>query len=474
MTTTTKTGSYWDGSPVRLSESVLTQDGSSIKLLIDSFTQDLKEKIQKTKDEFDQTIENVDFEKSADVLDLDQSELEVDDLDELVKQQLAKLNPNEYKDKLREALELQHRAAQYIVELQTRYRVVDGISKRLVDQAEHTNTSLLSVVDDVEKARQVAELEFNRDQARRLKMTSMVKVNPPPKFDHHEGFGTPEGMIAFFNEDLEEYFEDMFIVDKIDKCRLIRKTFGDKSSEYKSTVRRFFQHETADKLIKNALVTMRSIYSEIVRYIFTVRPKGHIGTRKKTESLTNFLHRWITMMDYCGTAKQAQGSKIIRRIFEKSDVLRCDGTILREFKKKFFVRHVNDEPIDIPTLLGFAQRLDMLYAGDSPLGMNIITEGNTQQPKSNNGFASETPTSITKIDTVVQTLTKQIDKLIDKWSQRPSRDDWDRDPGGQSENCFNYGGVCDNYGHEDDSVKSSYNAVTSIAQGYRVSGTFRL
>ena len=409
------TGTFWEGGPIKLRESILTREVNTNKNLLDTFTKDLRDRIQDTKIELDRTIQSIGIENSSDLLDLEQSQLEVADLEGLVNEDMNKVQANDFEQKLREAYKLQRQAAKYIVDLKSKYKEVQAKSKALAAQAQDSNKSVLNALADAGSSTNALEVQFNRDQANRLRMAKMVAINPPPKYENSEGFGTAAGMLVFFNEDLEEYFDDMVIIDKAEKCRFIIKTFGKKSSEYKSTIRRFFEQEVGVNLILNTSVTMRVIYKEIVCFVFATRPKGHIGVRKEGESLTNYLHRWFIMMDYCGTAQNAQGSKIIRKIFEKPETLKCDAKVIREFKREYFVRHANEESISKEKLLGFAQRLDMLYSKVNALGTNFVSSveyvsknsSETESQEKSQADMQAGPTSLQKILRKIEQLSEQ-------------------------------------------------------------------
>ena len=361
---------------MRLTESILTQKVTTNDTLITSFTQDLKEKIKVTKDEFERTISGIDFNTTTEILGLDTSTQEVEDLDTIVDEKLKEVTEQNYKEKMKEYLKLQQQAASYIIDLKSKYKDLDKVNKNLVDQAKGNNATMLRAVQDVEQVTAIAEIKANAEHNNRLKMTKMIAVNPPPLYDSYRGFGSASGMLAFFNEELEDYFEDMLITDRADKCRIIMKGFGDKSVEYKNTVRRFFRQEAVVEMINNDDTKMKDIYKEIVCYVFLKKPKGEVGNRKEGESLTNFLQRWFTNLEYCGVSESNQGSKAIRKIFEKPEILQCPDEIIREFKKEFFVKHTNEEKISRGEVLGFAQRLDMIFGGESELGISAVSSVN--------------------------------------------------------------------------------------------------
>ena len=116
-------------------------------------------------------------------------------------------------------------------------------------------------------------------------------------------------------------------------------------------------------------------------------------------------------MEYCGTAEKAQGSKVVRQIFEKPETLRCDAEVIREFKREYFVKHANEELIDKASLLGFAQRLDMLYAGANALGMNVVSSTGATGSKSTGLVPQQKPQKANETPSDLQKLVEKIERL---------------------------------------------------------------
>ena len=362
----TKSGTYWEGGPVTLTESITTRKATADSY--DAFIAELREQIERTKTEFDITLAETKLNQSAAIREKKITDYEVTDIDDIVETTAAEIKEAERADKIKEFLKLQYQAASFIVELKGRIKETEDINRNLKAQVEHHNNALIRQVTEIEKEKQ----RVTMNTTNRLKITKMIGSNPPPKFDDHKAFGTPNGMLAFLNEDLDEYFEDICLTDMREKCRLILKTFGQKSEDYKCTARRFFRQETVDQLIRHADVTMRIIYKELVHFVFAIKPKGDAGKRRNGESLANYLTRWFTIKDYCGIPENKQGTGVIRTIFDKPELLDCREDIIREIKAKFFVPYANDDNISKGALLGFAQRLDMLFAERNESGIHAI------------------------------------------------------------------------------------------------------
>ena len=215
-------------------------------------------------------------------------------------------------------------------------------------------------------------INFMYDDVLKVKLVKLTSQMPPPLYDTSEHFGSADGMIVFLNEELEDYFEDVTITDKREKCRLLLKCFGDKGLEYKLTIKRFYEQPIAKRLVDQKDVLMTEIYREIVYYIFARRPRANVKMRAINESLTNYLHRWFNRLDYCGVSAEAQGAKILRKVFENPNLLNCDEALVRELKDRYYMRQFTKETITMNEVLGFAQRLDVLFARRNSLGMQTI------------------------------------------------------------------------------------------------------
>ena len=181
-----------------------------------------------------------------------------------------------------------------------------------------------------------AEDAFNVKISNRMKLAQLISMVPPPLFDNSSGFGQACGLLAFLNEDVEDYFLDICVEDKLEKSRLLLNVFGDKSVEYKRITRRFFKRIEVNNLVNDPDTTMRIVYKELVHYIFGEKPRGDVGTRKSSESLTNFLERWFALKDYCGVKEDIQGASVIAKIFKRPFVLNCSTEVIREFEREFF------------------------------------------------------------------------------------------------------------------------------------------
>ena len=362
----TKSGLYWEGGPVTLTESITARKATANKY--DSFIEGLREQIERTKSELDATLADTKLEQSTAICEKKANECEVSNIDTLVNEKAAEITAEEREQKIKDFLKLQYQAASFIVDLKTQIKETEKVNHELKTQVDQQNNILINKMNELEKEEQ----KMNINMTNRLKLTKMIGANPPPKFDDHKAFGTANGLLAFLNEDLNEYFEDICMTDTNEKCRLVLKTFGPRSEDYKCTARRFFMQETVEQLIKHQDVTMKIIYKELVHFVFASKPKGEVGKRRHGESLTNYLTRWFTIKDYCGIPENKQGKGILRSIFDKPELVDCREEIIREIKAKFFVTYANDENISKGALLGFAQRLDMLYAEKNESGIHAI------------------------------------------------------------------------------------------------------
>ena len=336
------------------------------------FTEDLRKRLNETKAELDATLNKVDLDKSNAVISKDETGEVVADLETAVQEQLNEIEEDEILPKLREALTLQYKAAQFIVTLKAKLKETNELNEQLLQKASKDHDTMLHTVDRYETENAANEERRNITMSNRIQLTELIALNPPPLFDTNSRFGSASGLLLFFNEDLEDYFSDICVEDKTEKCRLLLKIFGDKSEEYKRTTRRFFKQIEIQTLIDDPATEMRIVYKELVHYMFVEKPKGNVDVRKSSESLTNFLERWFTLKDYCGIPANKQGKSVIAGIFKNPNILNCSVEVIREFKKQFFVKHANDQNIDKAVILGFAQRLDMLFSRENELGVHAL------------------------------------------------------------------------------------------------------
>ena len=285
-----------------------------------NMTDDLKAKMADNKEQLDATMASVDLNTTAQLVQEDQKNIEVANLEEDVNAALAEIQANEKDEKLKEALMLQGKAAQFILTLKDQLKESNERNQELVQTADTNQANMLTVLNAYEQQQENVHQHFNVDINNRLQLTKLVAANPPPVYDNSRHFGTACGLLAFLNEDLEDYFLDICVYSNAEKCRLLLKTFGEKSDEYKRTTRRFFQQVEIDQLIKDQDTQMCTVYKELVHYMFAEKPKGEVGTRKQAESLTNYLERWFTIKSYCGVPDRKQGKSIMNTIFAKPTI----------------------------------------------------------------------------------------------------------------------------------------------------------
>ena len=342
----------------------------------DSFVFNMREAIQKTKDELDATLADARLDQSIAMRNKQISETQITDLDTIVDEKIAEIDQNEHEEKLKEFLKLQYQAASHIVELKAKMKETEEVTDVLKQQIENQSDILLHTVNNLENEKTQELKRHNITMGNRIKMTKLININPPPKFDNNTGFGTANGLLLFLNENLEEYFEDICVTHKEEKCRILMKIYDEKGQDYKYTTKRFFMQQNVHTLMMNEDVTIRMIYKELVHFIFARKPKADVGPRREGESLTNFLTRWFTMKEYCGIPTYNQSSSILKKIFERPELLRCKKEVIRELKAKFFVQYVNDEEISKELLIGYSNRLDMLYSTGNNHGIHAIASYN--------------------------------------------------------------------------------------------------
>ena len=215
----TNSGAYWEGGPVKLTESILARNATT--KAYDSFLANMKNSIQKAKDDFDRTLnETNDIQnKSALVREKTLEDIDIDQIEQAVSEKMKNINKNEQEQKLAECFKLQFKAASYIDKLKEAMKEAEKANKELSIQARTQHETLLATIKNEEASKIQEEQNFNVNMKNRLKFVKIIQNNPPPKFESHAMFGTIHGLLAFLNEDLEEYFEDIFLDDKFEKCR---------------------------------------------------------------------------------------------------------------------------------------------------------------------------------------------------------------------------------------------------------------
>ena len=436
----TKSGTYWEGGPMKLTEPPARNVTTKA---FDSFVFNLRDAIQKTKDEVDTTLADARLNKSIDMRNKQVSDTKITDLDTIVDEKIAEIEQTQHEEKLKEYLKLQYQAASHIVELKAKMKETEEVNDELKTQIENQNDTLLQTVTNLENEKTEELKRHNITMSNRIKMTKLISMNPPPKFENYTAFGTANGLLSFLNENLEDYFEDICMTDKEEKCRILVKIYGEKCENYKYTTKRFFMQENVHTLMMNDDVTIRMIYKELVHFIFATKPKGDVGPRREGESLTNYLTRWFTIKEYCGISSYNQGSSILKKIFERPELLRCKEEVIRELKAKFFVPYANDEKISKESLIGYANRLDMLYSTENNLGIHAIASYNEPMVKRTGMIALDNrkeEKSTAELEKKIEMLMNTVQKNHqDRNMNQQNQTQYRNKPPGINNTCFNCG-----------------------------------
>ena len=365
--------SYWDGNPVDMAEQSVLARKEPKQSYVENFVEKLKEKLETSQNALDATLQNI---SNDDLTGL--NETQVENLDDIVEKEIDNIEvttgqeAKAYKEKLKEGLKISKKSVEYIKKLKTKYEEEKKLTTELQEKANSTIETLAEVYAefDLTKARDAQRAQFQYDN--RMRMNKMVATSPPPKFDDYAGGKKAANLLAFLNEDLEEYYEDLGVYEIKEKCRMLIKIFGKECNEHKQTTRRFLLQQPIQKAIEDQTLTARVLYKELVHYIFATRPEGNIGKRKDNESLTNYLERWFTLKSYCGSRQDRQGLEVMKSIFRNTGVLNCKDEVIMELKKEFYVKQLCNKTISRAEVIGVAQRLDMLYADTKKHELHII------------------------------------------------------------------------------------------------------
>ena len=141
--------------------------------------------------------------------------------------------------------------------------LVDTLQSKVGETLDHS-VRLMSSKQD-----QMLE-EVKRNIRSETKQLQYVRQCPPPCLPRTHDSAT--GLISFLNEELEEYYTDIGIWSKLDKCRHLNKIFTN-FSEHKQTTKRFFNESKIQTLVKNEGTSMVAIYAHLTNYIYREMPE---------------------------------------------------------------------------------------------------------------------------------------------------------------------------------------------------------
>jgi len=367
---------YWNGKPAELASKSIRARQAPTQGYIDQFATELKEAIETNQTLLDQTIDN---KQNGEEPPEKVEDTEIDNLDTIVEQEINGLTitggdeATAYKEKLKEGLKMSKKSIDFIKKLKQKLADEKANNAIIQENAQKTIEEIAQLYAGFEVDKAQKEDEANKNLQTKIKINKMVAQNPPPKFDNYRGGKSAADLILFLNEELEEYFEDLCIFEKLEKCRLLTKIYGNDCAQHKQTTKRFLQQKSSVEMIENENITMMTVYKELVHFIYAVRPEGNVGKRRATESLTNFLERWFTLKDYCGSKQQTQGLQVMKSIFNNTRILNCQPEVLTKFKEEFYVKQLCNKPISKNEVMGFAQRLDMLYADEKASEMHVLS-----------------------------------------------------------------------------------------------------
>ena len=182
----TKSGTYWEGGPAKLTESIVARKATTDNFA--SFLEGMKDAIERAKTELDMTLnESSDIlNQSTAIREKKAEETEITDLDTLVDAKVKEIQKDEQEAKLKEFLKLQYKAASHIVDLKAKMKETEEMNATLKTCVESQNDKLLDKVQEIEIQKTKDDQRVNMSMTNRIKLTKLVSANPPPKFDKHK------------------------------------------------------------------------------------------------------------------------------------------------------------------------------------------------------------------------------------------------------------------------------------------------
>ena len=192
----------------------------------------------------------------------------------------------------------------------------------------------------------------------RVRLAQLVSKLPPPKYNPSNDSASK--LIIFLNEDLEEWFEEIGIETKSEKCAYIHKIFSDNIG-YKQTTKRFLKQSAVTKAIAQDTYGMGDLYKSLVSYIFADNPEDNVQPIEKNETLTNFIEKWWTLKQYCGIAEATIGLEILKELFKDPSIVGGETKAWGKLKETYYVDALLNVKVGRGELIGVATKLDMLY-----------------------------------------------------------------------------------------------------------------
>ena len=265
-----------------------------------------------------------------------------------------------YKAAYEEKCRIEQKAISYIETLHGEVDSSRKVQDDLIAEAQIRAASIMeanysALKQEAEKSAMMGENKVGD----KFRFSMNVRKNPPPLYDLK--IDSAFSLIMFLNEDLEEWFEEMDITEKPDKCHQILKIFGSETMGHRQTARRFFKQASVVAAANDKNLTMGDIYKSLVSYIYASRPDSKLEKRASKETLTNYIEKWWTIKQYCGVEPNKIGTQILNDIFKDAELLTGMDKAFEKLKEKFYVNTLMDKEIQKGDLIGYATQLDVLY-----------------------------------------------------------------------------------------------------------------
>ena len=182
-----------------------------------------------------------------------------------------------YKEAYEKLWQNEQGAIKYITDLKAQLTASNAANSTLIsDINTQVNRTLDENLTEFSSSKNDLAKEMRLYQLNEQKQLQAIRQNPPPKFSTANN--TAAGLVMFLNDELEEYFLEMGVDMKRDRCRHIHKIFAN-FDEYKQTTKRFFQEEMIANIVEDNSTNIKVIYSNLVNYIFMEAPHEKMPVR---------------------------------------------------------------------------------------------------------------------------------------------------------------------------------------------------
>lgn len=407
-------GNYWSGSAVGSAVSnYLTENVTAPKGYYSKFVSSVRDKFTSERVELEQKLGQNTMEDpnrttilAGNLNDVDSEGSEIEELQ-------VETGENEldvYKAKYKECMVREKYAVKMIENLKDE---VNKTEQEKQDLAKEASTRTAAVMEQalntfsVEKAE--AEKKAQVENNARLKLAQDVRKFPPPTF---KGKGA-SCLLAFLNEEFEEYCTDLGMTNKKDQLRFLPKIFGDSiaNTQLKKTTARFFKRAEIETMVTGP-GKIQQVYQELISFIFAVRPEKNMEKRSKNESLANFFYNWFTIKEYGGENPSKIGVEIFEEVFKNPNTINVKPEVMTEIRKQFYVKQLIGQHIEKEEVLGYMEHLDLIFASKNATegsAASTATE-ESETPMKAAGLVALEKSENTGLEKAIKELTHMLEK----------------------------------------------------------------